>query len=107
MRGKELAQGFQASQSAAVDRIETIQKELGFDCEFRRLDALLFLDPKSKPSVLGKYRGQNANVGFASANAEYTGLSMTQAGGAKRSSSGIKSMRRGSILSCIISRQRS
>jgi glycine/D-amino acid oxidase-like deaminating enzyme/nitrite reductase/ring-hydroxylating ferredoxin subunit len=52
MRGKDLAQGFQASQNAAVDRIETIQKELGIDCEFRRLDALLFLDPKSKPSVL-------------------------------------------------------
>lgn len=52
MRGKELAQGFQASQDAAVDRIERIQQELGIDCDFRRLDALLFLDPKSKPSVL-------------------------------------------------------
>jgi glycine/D-amino acid oxidase-like deaminating enzyme len=52
MRGRELAQAFQASHNAAVARIETIQKELGIDCEFRRLDALLFLDPKSKPSVL-------------------------------------------------------
>ncbi|MGX1787023.1 FAD-dependent oxidoreductase [Bosea sp. NPDC055332] len=52
MRGQELAQGFQASQSAAVDRIESIQAELGIGCEFRRLDGILFLDPKSEMSVL-------------------------------------------------------
>lgn len=52
MRGQELAQGFQASQSAAVDRIEAIQEELGIDCDFRRLDGILFLDPKSEQSVL-------------------------------------------------------
>lgn len=52
MRGQELAQGFQSSQSAAVDRIEQIQQELGLDCEFRRLDGFLFLDPESDESVL-------------------------------------------------------
>lgn len=52
MRGLDLAQGFQASQSAAVDRIEAIQEELGIDCEFRRLDGILFLDPESEESVL-------------------------------------------------------
>ncbi|AZO82038.1 MULTISPECIES: FAD-dependent oxidoreductase [unclassified Bosea (in: a-proteobacteria)] len=52
MRGPELARGFQASQSAAVDRIEAIQRELGIECEFRRLDGILFLDPKSEQSVL-------------------------------------------------------
>ncbi|MBS7700094.1 MULTISPECIES: FAD-dependent oxidoreductase [unclassified Chelatococcus] len=52
MRGQELARGFQASQSDAVDRIEQIQRELGIDCEFRRLDGLLFLDPNSEESVL-------------------------------------------------------
>lgn len=52
MRGQELARGFQASQSAAVDRIEAIQEELGIDCEFRRLDGILFLDPNSEESVL-------------------------------------------------------
>ncbi len=52
MRGQELARGFQASQSAAVDRIEAIQEELGIDCEFRRLDGILFLDPESEESVL-------------------------------------------------------
>jgi glycine/D-amino acid oxidase-like deaminating enzyme/nitrite reductase/ring-hydroxylating ferredoxin subunit len=48
MRGQELAQCFQASQSAAVDRIEAIQEELGIDCEFRRLDGILFLDPRKR-----------------------------------------------------------
>jgi glycine/D-amino acid oxidase-like deaminating enzyme/nitrite reductase/ring-hydroxylating ferredoxin subunit len=52
MRGQELAQGFQSSQSAAVDRIEEIQSELGLDCEFRRLEGILFLDPDSDKSVL-------------------------------------------------------
>ncbi|CAN7622699.1 FAD-dependent oxidoreductase [Bosea sp. LjRoot237] len=52
MRGQELASGFQASQNAAVDRIEAIQAELDIDCEFRRLDGILFLDPASEPSVL-------------------------------------------------------
>ncbi|SEF53557.1 FAD-dependent oxidoreductase [Bosea lathyri] len=52
MRGQELARGFQASQSAAVDRIEAIQRDLAIDCEFRRLDGILFLDPASEPSVL-------------------------------------------------------
>jgi hypothetical protein len=52
MRGRELARGFQASQAAAVDRIEAIQRELGIDCEFRRLDGILFLDPESRESVL-------------------------------------------------------
>lgn len=52
MRGLELARGFQASQAEAVDRIEAIQAELGIDCEFRRLDGILFLDPESDESVL-------------------------------------------------------
>ncbi|KRE05038.1 hypothetical protein ASE63_25075 [Bosea sp. Root381] len=52
MRGRDLAKAFQASQNAAVDRIEAIQSELGIDCEFRRLDGILFLDPASDESVL-------------------------------------------------------
>jgi glycine/D-amino acid oxidase-like deaminating enzyme/nitrite reductase/ring-hydroxylating ferredoxin subunit len=46
------ARGFQASQSAAVDRIEQIVDRHGVECEFRRLDGLLFLDPGSEKSVL-------------------------------------------------------
>jgi len=52
MRGQDLAKAFQASQNAAVDRIEAIQSELEIDCEFRRLDGILFLDPESDESVL-------------------------------------------------------
>lgn len=52
MRGAESAQGFQASQSAAVDRIEMIQRERKIECEFRRLDGILFLDPTSEETVL-------------------------------------------------------
>ncbi|WP_271898309.1 FAD-dependent oxidoreductase [Candidatus Phyllobacterium onerii] len=42
IRGEELARGFQESQQAAVDRIERHVKELGIDCDFRRLDGFLF-----------------------------------------------------------------
>lgn len=52
MRGLEEAKGFQASQSAAVDRIESIVERHAIDCEFRRLDGILFLDPTSEESVL-------------------------------------------------------
>lgn len=42
VRGESAARGFQASQQAAVDRIETHVRELGIDCDFRRLDGFLF-----------------------------------------------------------------
>jgi glycine/D-amino acid oxidase-like deaminating enzyme/nitrite reductase/ring-hydroxylating ferredoxin subunit len=42
IRGEELARGFQESQQAAVDRIEHHVKDLGIDCDFRRLDGFLF-----------------------------------------------------------------
>ena len=42
IKGKELSKLFYESQSAAVDRIEEIQKNEGIDCDFRRLDGYLF-----------------------------------------------------------------
>ncbi|RWC69571.1 MAG: FAD-dependent oxidoreductase [Mesorhizobium sp.] len=42
IRGEEMARGFQASQAAAVDRIEQHVANLGIDCDFRRLDGFLF-----------------------------------------------------------------
>lgn len=72
MRGAELATGFQASQSAAVDRIENIQRELGIDCEFRRLDGILFLDPKSDVSVLHEEVSAAKEIGVSVARG--TGL---------------------------------
>ncbi|AMN44198.1 FAD-dependent oxidoreductase [Rhodoplanes sp. Z2-YC6860] len=45
MRGEEMAAKFQASQAAAVDRIEAIVKRHAIDCDFRRLEAFLFPAP--------------------------------------------------------------
>src|SRR5437899_11807207 len=42
MRGESLARGFQASQQAAVDRIEQHVAKLEIDCDFRRLEGFLF-----------------------------------------------------------------
>lgn len=52
MRELDEARGFQASQSAAVDRIEQIVGRHAIACDFRRLDGILFLDPESDKSVL-------------------------------------------------------
>ena len=45
IRGEEMAAKFQASQSAAVDRIEAIVAKHKITCDFRRLDAFLFPAP--------------------------------------------------------------
>jgi glycine/D-amino acid oxidase-like deaminating enzyme/nitrite reductase/ring-hydroxylating ferredoxin subunit len=45
MRGEEMAAKFQASQAAAVDRIEAIVEKHKIACDFRRLDAYLFPAP--------------------------------------------------------------
>lgn len=65
MRGAELAKGFQASHCAAVDRIEALQRELGIDCEFRRLDGILFLDPENDVSVLDDEVTAAKDIGVA------------------------------------------
>lgn len=51
-RGRDNARGFQASQAAAVDRIESIVERHEIDCEFRRLDGILFLAPSDDETVL-------------------------------------------------------
>jgi len=65
IRGTKLAQDFQASQAAAVDRIEAIQKQLGIECDFRRLDGILFLDPDSKVSILDDEVSAAREIGVA------------------------------------------
>jgi glycine/D-amino acid oxidase-like deaminating enzyme/nitrite reductase/ring-hydroxylating ferredoxin subunit len=45
MRGEEMAARFQASQAAAVDRIEAIVAKHRIACDFRRLEAFLFPAP--------------------------------------------------------------
>jgi glycine/D-amino acid oxidase-like deaminating enzyme/nitrite reductase/ring-hydroxylating ferredoxin subunit len=42
LRGLDLARTFYESQAAAVDRIESLQKQERIDCDFRRLDGYLF-----------------------------------------------------------------
>jgi glycine/D-amino acid oxidase-like deaminating enzyme/nitrite reductase/ring-hydroxylating ferredoxin subunit len=42
IRGEAMARGFQESQQAAVDRIDEHVRDLGIDCDFRRLDGFLF-----------------------------------------------------------------
>jgi len=44
-RGEAMAEAFQRSQEAAVDRIEAIIKLHGIACDFRRLNAYLFPAP--------------------------------------------------------------
>ncbi|MGQ3355927.1 MAG: FAD-dependent oxidoreductase [Phreatobacter sp.] len=65
MRGRDLARGFQASQAAAVDRIQQIQERLKIDCDFRRLPAFLFLDPDSDETVLDDEVSAAAEIGVA------------------------------------------
>src|ERR1700733_10460678 len=42
LRGEEISRAFYQSQTAAVDRIEAVQKREKIDCDFRRLDGFLF-----------------------------------------------------------------
>src|SRR5918999_3033816 len=42
LRGEDEARSYYQSQSAAIDRIEEIQRSEGINCDFRRLDGFLF-----------------------------------------------------------------
>lgn len=42
LRGEEIASAWRESQQAAIDRIESLQQALNFDCDFRRVDGYLF-----------------------------------------------------------------
>jgi glycine/D-amino acid oxidase-like deaminating enzyme len=52
IRGEDMARLYHESQSAAVDRIEAIQQQESIDCNFRRLDGVLFPALGMEPSVL-------------------------------------------------------
>ena len=52
VRGEDAARAYHESQSAAVDRIEAIQQQESIDCNFRRLDGVLFPALGMEPSVL-------------------------------------------------------
>src|SRR5918997_3160231 len=64
LRGLEEARGYYASQSAAISRIEEIQRAEGIDCDFRRVDGFLFAAPGSVPKVLERELDACHQVGF-------------------------------------------
>jgi glycine/D-amino acid oxidase-like deaminating enzyme/nitrite reductase/ring-hydroxylating ferredoxin subunit len=51
-RGEDEARLYHESQVAAVDRIETIAREEGIDCDFARLDGYLFAAEESHRKIL-------------------------------------------------------
>ena len=63
-RGLDLARMFYQSQSAAITRIEAIQKKEDIACDFRRLDGFLFPSPKTGPSELDKEQEASKQVGI-------------------------------------------
>jgi glycine/D-amino acid oxidase-like deaminating enzyme len=53
-RGVDAAREVCRAQIEAVDRVETIVREEGIECDFRRLDGYLFLAPGTEPTLLEK-----------------------------------------------------
>jgi glycine/D-amino acid oxidase-like deaminating enzyme len=52
LRGLQEARSYYISQSAAISRVEEIQKSEGIDCDFRRIDGFLFAAPGTDPKLL-------------------------------------------------------
>ena len=65
VRGLEAAKLFYHSQSAAVDRIEAVQKEESIACNFHRLDGVLFTAIGSDPSELDEELDAGRSIGVA------------------------------------------
>jgi glycine/D-amino acid oxidase-like deaminating enzyme/nitrite reductase/ring-hydroxylating ferredoxin subunit len=64
MRGLDIARAWQESQAAAIDSIEEIQRALGADVDFRRIDAYLFLAHGSDPAIIDKELVASAQAGM-------------------------------------------
>ena len=62
--GEELAREHFASQAAAIERIAYIQEDEGIACDFKRMDAYLYLTPDKKPEILDEERKACDQVGF-------------------------------------------
>jgi len=63
-RGEKLARDFYTSQAASITRIETIQEAEGIDCDFRRVDGLLFPGPQTDQSEIDAEREASAKAGM-------------------------------------------
>ncbi|MBY3584340.1 FAD-dependent oxidoreductase [Rhizobium bangladeshense] len=65
LRGRELARQFYESQSAAIDRIETIQGSEGIACDFRRVDGFLFPSSEGEKADLERELGAALQIDVA------------------------------------------
>jgi glycine/D-amino acid oxidase-like deaminating enzyme/nitrite reductase/ring-hydroxylating ferredoxin subunit len=65
LRGLDAAKLYYQSQSAAVDRIEAIQRDEAISCNFRRVDGFLFPAIGSDPSELDPERDAGRRIGVA------------------------------------------
>jgi glycine/D-amino acid oxidase-like deaminating enzyme/nitrite reductase/ring-hydroxylating ferredoxin subunit len=65
LRGEKAAKQFYESQSAAIDRIEAIQREHKIACDFRRLDGYLFPALGRDPSELDPELEAGRKLGVA------------------------------------------
>ena len=63
-RGEETAKLWFQSQATCIDRIEANQKELGFECDFRRLDGHLFHAPGTDADIIDKEYEATRKVGM-------------------------------------------
>ena len=63
-RGEETAKLWYQSQAACIDRIEANVKDLGIDCDFRRLDGHLFHAPGTDPGIIDQEFEATKKVGM-------------------------------------------
>lgn len=82
LRGLDDARQWYESQAASIDRIEAVQRELGIDCDFRRLDGVLFHAPGADPALLEREFEAAARIGMPvmkEKGAPFTGREATPA----------------------------
>ena len=63
-RGEETAKLWYQSQAASIDCIEGNVKDLGIDCDFRRLDGHLFHAPGTDPGIIDQEFEATKKVGM-------------------------------------------
>jgi glycine/D-amino acid oxidase-like deaminating enzyme/nitrite reductase/ring-hydroxylating ferredoxin subunit len=63
-RGEDLATRWYQSQAASIDRIEQHQRDLGIECDFRRLTGHLFLAQGMEPDFIDKEFEATKKVGM-------------------------------------------
>ena len=63
-RGEEFAKAWYQSQAASIDRIEVNQKDLGINCDFRRLEGHLFHAPGTDLAIIDREYDATRAVGM-------------------------------------------